>query len=221
MNIPPLHMLKVDTSPPPTKSWTKVQALANFIQLKSSNSPTGPTNHHATSTASQTNARNANTHHQRSLQSQPKSDRLLVFIGTWNMKGSLIELEPFLNTLQPSPGTNSPAAGNSILHSDSNKILVEQDVSPPFLDSSSLHPYHLLAIGTQECERDISESLFYPSKEVWEKKLSDYLGEQYKLLRCETLAGVHLAVFVWKPVTSYVKNVHSAGIKTGWANIIG
>ncbi|ORZ24267.1 hypothetical protein BCR42DRAFT_88158 [Absidia repens] len=214
-------MLKVDTRPTPTNSWTKVQALTNFIQLNSLNSPAASTKYNATARASPSDTRNA-AHPQRSSPCQPKSDRLKIFIGSWNMKGRLIELEPFLNILQPSV-TNSPTE-NPTSQSDSGKILVEQSGDngvSPFLESSSLHPYHLLAIGTQECERDISESLFYPSKEVWESKLSDYLGNQYKLLRCETLAAVHVAVFVWKPVAAYVKNVHSAAIKTGWANMVG
>jgi hypothetical protein len=90
-----------------------------------------------------------------------------------------------------------------------------------WLDGSTTHPYHLLVVGTQECERDISESLFYPSKEVWEKRLADYLGCQYKLVKTETLAALHIAVFVWTPVASLVRDVQSESIKTGWANMIG
>jgi uncharacterized protein with PQ loop repeat len=76
-------------------------------------------------------------------------------------------------------------------------------------------------IGTQECERDISESLFYPSKEIWEQKLSLYLGKHYKLLKTETLAALHVAVFVWLPVAYLIKDVQSESIKTGWANMVG
>lgn len=89
------------------------------------------------------------------------------------------------------------------------------------LDSSTSHPYHILAIGTQECERDISESLIFPSKELWERRLQEHLGPSYKLLRTETLAALHLAVFVWKPVSHHVKAVQCDRIKTGWANMVG
>ncbi|KAI9033618.1 Endonuclease/exonuclease/phosphatase [Phycomyces nitens] len=128
-------------------------------------------------------------------------DRLKVFVGTWNMYGRLlpIELDTFLTRNQE--GTHESTL--------------------PHLDSSATHPYHLLAIGTQECERDISESLFYSSKEVWEQKLSAFLGKHYTLLETETLAALHLAVFVWNPVKHYVTNIETEHIKTGWANMVG
>ncbi|KAL0138945.1 Endonuclease/exonuclease/phosphatase [Mucor lusitanicus] len=130
------------------------------------------------------------------------SDRLKVFVGTWNMYGRLlpIDLSTFLTK---------------------NEILQNTTPKNFSLDGSATHPYHLLVIGTQECERDISESLFYPSKEVWEKRLSDYLGSHYRLVKTETLAALHVAVFVWMPVSYLVKDVQSESIKTGWANMVG
>jgi hypothetical protein len=130
------------------------------------------------------------------------ADRLKVFIGTWNMYGRLlpIDLSTFLT----------------------KKEILQNTTPKNFsLDGSAKHPYHLLVIGTQECERDISESLFYPSKEVLEKRLSDYLGSHYKLVKTETLAALHVAVFVWLPVANLVKDVQSDSIKTGWANMVG
>ncbi|KAL0082454.1 Endonuclease/exonuclease/phosphatase [Phycomyces blakesleeanus] len=128
-------------------------------------------------------------------------DRLKVFVGTWNMYGRLlpIELDTFLTRNPEDP----------------------HESTLPHLDSSATHPYHLLAIGTQECERDISESLFYSSKEVWEERLSTFLGKHYALIETETLAALHLAVFVWKPVRHYITNIESEHIKTGWANMVG
>ncbi|KAL9556869.1 hypothetical protein MBANPS3_001656 [Mucor bainieri] len=130
------------------------------------------------------------------------SDRLKVFVGTWNMYGRLlpIDLSTFLTK---------------------NEIVQNTTPKNFSLDGSATHPYHLLVIGTQECERDISESLFYPSKEVWEKRLSDYLGSHYRLVKTETLAALHVAVFVWMPVSYLVKDVQSESIKTGWANMVG
>ncbi|ORZ14141.1 hypothetical protein BCR42DRAFT_418122 [Absidia repens] len=216
-------MLKVDTDTPPSKPWSKVQALTSFIQLKSGPS-TSPSNKNDNHTPLVSHS-NTGSHEQETQEQQPKADRLKIFIGSWNMYGRLldIDLEPFLTTRHPS--TTSPTEpANPTLQPDSNKKLVEHDKQngkSPFLDSSTDQPYHLLAIGTQECERDISEALFYPSKEVWEKRLGDYLGDRYQMVRCETLAALHLAVFVLKSHTSYVKNVHSADIKTGWANMVG
>ncbi|KAI8332926.1 Endonuclease/exonuclease/phosphatase [Chlamydoabsidia padenii] len=220
-------MLKADTNTRSTKSWSKVQALSSLIQLKSGNSSRSPPNSNNPSLVTHSNTVN-NTPHQPSLQpeQQTKVDRLKVFVSTWNMYGNLpkdLDLEPFLTTRH---ATSSTPATNSTSPPENSKVYVEHHTQNSgggslFLDTSTGHPYHLLAIGTQECERDISESLFYSSKEVWEQRLSDYLGDQYKLLRCETLAALHLAVFVWKPVAYYVKNIHSADIKTGWANMVG
>lgn len=133
-------------------------------------------------------------------------DRLKVFVGTWNMYGRLlpIDLGIFL-TDEDKKNHHHPTP-------------TEQHL---LLDSSISHPYHILAIGTQECERDISESLIFPSKELWEKRLQEHLGPNYKLLRTETLAALHLAVFVWKPVSHHVKAVQCDRIKTGWANMVG
>ncbi|KAI8876884.1 DNase I-like protein [Backusella circina FSU 941] len=135
------------------------------------------------------------------------SDRLKVFVGTWNMYGRLlpIDLSTFLTNYNNDNDNNKAKKSSSSL----------------WLDGSATHPYHLLVIGTQECERDISESLFYPSKEVWEKRLSDYLGSQYKLVKTETLAALHIAVFAWTPIVALVRDVQSESIKTGWANMIG
>lgn len=123
-------------------------------------------------------------------------DRLRVFVGTWNMYGRLlpIDLATILSTHQQ----------------DNNNQ--DEDNSPR---------YHIIAIGTQECERDISESLLFPSKEIWEKRLSDFLGNSYTMLKTETLAALHLAIFVWTPLVDRVQSVRCNKIKTGWANMIG
>lgn len=141
--------------------------------------------------------------HQFKKEAEEYSDRLKIFIGTWNMYGRLLPID--LSTFLTPTTTKS--------NNDEATICG--------LDGSATHPYHLLVIGTQECERDISESLFYPSKEVWEKRLSDYLGSHYKLIKTETLAALHIAVFVWLPVQHLVKDVQSESIKTGWANMVG
>jgi hypothetical protein len=221
-------MLKAESNPLPSRPWSKVQALSSLLQLKSGNSSRSPPNSNNPPLVSHSNTVNSSSQ-QPSLQPEqlPKPDRLKVFVSTWNMYGNLprdLDLEPFLTSRRPSSPSVTPSTSPTS-PSESNKVFVEHHTQngggSPFLDTSTGHPYHLLAIGTQECERDISESLFYSSKEVWEQRLSEYLGDQYKLLRCETLAALHLAVFVWKPVASYVKNIHSADIKTGWANMVG
>ncbi|KAG2218525.1 hypothetical protein INT45_000951, partial [Circinella minor] len=134
-------------------------------------------------------------------------NRLKVFVGTWNMYGRLlpIDLATFLT-------------------GERKHLTDEQETIkkfPQFLDGTPTHPYHILAIGTQECEHNISESLIFPSKELWEKRLQEYLGPQYTMLQTETLAALHLAVFVWEPVSHLVQGIHCDRIKTGWGNLVG
>lgn len=183
-------------------SWTIAKAVSHFITKRKSHhndprpedqSPTAPVHH-------------CQQQQEQEVSMQPSScysDRLKVFIGTWNMYGRLlpIDLSTFLTENKNDESMHHNNQGG--------------------LDGSATHPYHLLIIGTQECERDISESLFYPSKEVWEKRLSEYLGSHYKLVQTETLAALHIAVFVWLPVQHLVKDVKSESIKTGWANMVG
>ncbi|KAI9307066.1 Endonuclease/exonuclease/phosphatase [Cunninghamella echinulata] len=181
-------MLKIDTNNL-TSPWLKVQALTKVIQFKSDTK--GPIKTPLFGSASS-----------KAKTEEHNTDRLKIFIASWNMYGRLVsELDSFLNSNKKNKQERMDQ------QSSSNKIFVEHDGESPFLDSSSTHPYHLIVIGTQECERDIAEALFFPSKEVWERRLSDYLGECYQLLECETLAALHLAVFVWKPVASYVRAV--------------
>ncbi|KAI8092059.1 Endonuclease/exonuclease/phosphatase [Thamnidium elegans] len=175
-----------------SNSWTVSKAVSHFIKNRKSD------NNHG-------NSRSVDQSPTIATQQPPcYNDRLKVFVGTWNMYGRLlpIDLSTFLTE-------NNRNHDNMHHHRQTG------------LDGTATHPYHLLVIGTQECERDISESLFYPSKEVWEKRLSDYLGTHYKLVQTETLAALHVAVFVWLPVEHLVKDVQSESIKTGWANMVG
>lgn len=52
--------------------------------------------------------------------------------------------------------------------------------------------YHIIAVGTQECENSISKSLFYPSKRNWEKKCEESVGGDYELASGHALGGTHL-----------------------------
>ncbi|KAK4516252.1 ESCRT-0 subunit protein hse1 [Mucor velutinosus] len=192
-------------------SWAIPKAVSHFMSIKAKHQSTNPrvdggevlgaTGADGTPTPTQHSTASPllETHFPHS---DHYSDRLKVFVGTWNMYGRLlpIDLSTFLTK---------------------NEILQNTTPKNFSLDGSATHPYHLLVIGTQECERDISESLFYPSKEVWEKRLSDYLGSHYRLVKTETLAALHVAVFVWMPVSYLVKDVQSESIKTGWANMVG
>ena len=52
--------------------------------------------------------------------------------------------------------------------------------------------YHVIAVGTQECENSITKSILYPSKDNWEKTCRDALGDEYELVRGHSLQASHL-----------------------------
>ncbi|CAG8842628.1 27519_t:CDS:2, partial [Racocetra persica] len=107
---------------------------------------------------------------------KPKSDKtkLKIFIGTWNMHGKLppYNLDPFIETV------------------DEKKFGYTRDA--PILPKKVQHPYHILVIGTQECQHNIQHSVFFPSKDEWESRLKNYLGDTYVLVKTETMAALHL-----------------------------
>jgi len=65
-------------------------------------------------------------------------------------------------------------------------------------------PYHIIVINTQECEREIREAVLFPSKNTWEKHLQEALGSDYVMIKTETMAALHIAVFIWKPIEDLV-----------------
>ncbi|KAG0006326.1 inositol polyphosphate 5-phosphatase [Entomortierella chlamydospora] len=79
----------------------------------------------------------------------------------------------------------------------------------PFLEMNAGAPYHIIVINTQECEREIREAVLFPSKVAWEKQLQASIGPEYVMIKTETMAALHIAVFVWKPIESLV-NAHQA-----------
>jgi hypothetical protein len=114
---------------------------------------------------------------------RPKPDKfekkkLKVFIGTWNMHGKLppYNLSPFVE--QPS---------------------MKHETNGLYLKKNEHHPYHILVIGTQECLHNIKHSVLFPSKEEWEQRLKKYLGDDYILIKTETMAALHLVS--WKKKT--------------------
>jgi hypothetical protein len=47
--------------------------------------------------------------------------------------------------------------------------------------------FHIVAVGTEECERSIAKSAMNPSKKVWEAYLRKALGPRYRPLKSHTL----------------------------------
>ncbi|KAG0032300.1 inositol polyphosphate 5-phosphatase [Podila clonocystis] len=91
----------------------------------------------------------------------------------------------------------------------------------PFLEMNAKAPYHIIAINTQECEREIREAVLFPSKSAWEKQLQTAIGPDYVMLKTETMAALHIAVFIWKPIEDLVNAVDSSTVATGIGGIVG
>ncbi|KAF9360070.1 inositol polyphosphate 5-phosphatase [Mortierella sp. AD094] len=91
----------------------------------------------------------------------------------------------------------------------------------PFLEMNAGAPYHIIVINTQECEREIREAVLFPSKIAWEKQLQASIGPEYVMIKTETMAALHIAVFIWKPIESLVSAVDSSTVATGIAGIVG
>ncbi|KAF9372401.1 inositol polyphosphate 5-phosphatase [Podila verticillata] len=114
------------------------------------------------------------------------------------------------------PMSPSPSGIFSIGPSTAPGILKE-----PFLEMNAKAPYHLIVINTQECEREIREAVLFPSKSAWEKHLLTALGPDYVMLKTETMAALHIAVFIWKPIEDLVSAVDSSTVATGIGGIVG
>jgi len=52
--------------------------------------------------------------------------------------------------------------------------------------------FHVIGVGTQECENTISKSILYPSKDNWERVCGEVLGDDYELIRGHSLQASHL-----------------------------
>ncbi|KAJ1518751.1 inositol polyphosphate 5-phosphatase [Coelomomyces lativittatus] len=112
--------------------------------------------------------------------------QLRVFIGTWNMHGTLPhDLEGFV----PNPPFSKKPSVNW------------RDFSSMFrLDEG----HHVLVFGTQECQKSIQESVLFPSKAEWEKKLKLIYQDHYDMVASETMAALHLCVFIRKKLRPLV-----------------
>lgn len=75
--------------------------------------------------------------------------------------------------------------------------------------------FDLIAVGTQECERSIEQSVLYSSHKRWESVLSSNLGDDFSLVAAHTLMATHIAVFARKEVLHRLARVHSAHVSSG------
>ena len=53
--------------------------------------------------------------------------------------------------------------------------------------------YHIVVVGTQECENSFAKSIIMPTKPKWESCLENALGsDDYDVLRSHSLQGSHM-----------------------------
>jgi hypothetical protein len=55
-----------------------------------------------------------------------------------------------------------------------------------------LDHYHIIAVGTQECENSIAVSLINPSKAKWEENVTDVVGSNYCKVCDRVLQAIYL-----------------------------
>ncbi|KAI8357110.1 hypothetical protein B0O80DRAFT_496830 [Mortierella sp. GBAus27b] len=205
--------------------------LTGFLDVDNPTPPKDPHNHHDshdlmgslsdseaqaydTEAASEPNTPTTHTHStgiEKDLQSKNRGHGLLKRIRR--------SKEGRRGNLTPSPSTPN-------LHSHQDDSNPHSSVEPgilkdPFLEMNAGAPYHIIAINTQECERDIKESVLFPSKAIWESHLQALLSPHYVMVKTETMAALHLAVFVWKPIEDLITAVDSSTVATGIGGIVG
>lgn len=81
--------------------------------------------------------------------------------------------------------------------------------------------FDIYCIGSEECLRSIMKSFFYSDKKVWEEKLQNYFGTDYKLLSSNTLCAIHLIIFIKEKYFYELTEIKKNVVKTGGKNLFG
>ena len=81
--------------------------------------------------------------------------------------------------------------------------------------------HHIFAVGSQECEHTIAESIIYRDKSNWERQVKRALGINFVMLRSHTLQAINLMIFVHRSLLPLISNVQSATVATGIGNTLG
>jgi len=81
--------------------------------------------------------------------------------------------------------------------------------------------YHIVSIGTQECENSFAKSILHSSKRKWETTLASALGSDYNFIRSHSLASSHIVLFAHKSIAHLVSNVRSLAVPTGIGEKLG
>mmetsp|Transcript_6208 Transcript_6208/g.12315 ORF Transcript_6208/g.12315 Transcript_6208/m.12315 type:complete len:487 (-) Transcript_6208:42-1502(-) len=75
--------------------------------------------------------------------------------------------------------------------------------------------YHIVAIGTEECENTIAKSILVQSKKNWEAAVCAACGQSYVKLRSHTLQATHLIVMIHSALLPFISNPSSLAVATG------
>ena len=81
--------------------------------------------------------------------------------------------------------------------------------------------YHIIAVGTQECENTFAKSIITPSKDKWEATLEAALGMDYDIVRSHSLQASHIILFAHKSIVHLLSNVRSRAVPTGIGDTLG
>ncbi len=81
--------------------------------------------------------------------------------------------------------------------------------------------YHIIAVGTQECENSFTKSIISPSKVKWEATLEEALGMDYDVVRSHSLQALHVILFAHKSIGHLLSNVRSRAVPTGIGDTLG
>jgi hypothetical protein len=68
-------------------------------------------------------------------------------------------------------------------------------------------PFDVYVVGTQECQKSIEKAVVFPSKEKFEGILSDLFKSTHIMIKSETMAALHLAVFVKKEIAFKIHGI--------------
>ncbi len=118
---------------------------------------------------------------------------LLIRVITWNQQAKQL----FKSSTTSSPATTLTTSSQS---SCGNQIEpLDETLTKKLFSSNSMNSdedddkrYHIIAIGTQECENSISRSILNPLKEKWEKYCKESLGDDYTYVQGHALQASHL-----------------------------
>jgi len=96
--------------------------------------------------------------------------------------------------------------------------LMAQATAAPAALRAALLPldrYHLVHVGTQECERSIAASLLVQSKAAWTATLVAALGPNYEVVASHTLQATHAILFCHRSARPLLGDVRSGAVATG------